>query len=108
MCGWVGPGCGLVNGTLPVGASTINIFTILCVGHKSAIKSLYISDTEHLSFSASKDKTVKIWSLHNQGDGSAQCSPKLTYTGHSKSVWRAVPINSLQQLVSCDGTLHVS
>ena len=83
-------------------------YLLLPLGHKSTIKSISVLDSEHLFVSGSKDRTVKIWSLYNEGDGSAALSPRLTYSLHQKPVAKVDVINQ-QNVVSCDGgSVHVS
>ena len=76
-------------------------------GHKTSIKSLSVSNSETYFVSASKDKTVKMWSLRNHGDGLASLGCRLTYTGHQKPVVSAALLENIPNVVSCDGTLHV-
>ncbi len=84
------------------------IFFTIPPGHRSAIKSISVLDSEHLFVSGSKDKTVKIWSLYNEGDGTASLLPRLTYVGHQKPVTKVDVVNQ-QNVVSCDGgSVHVS
>lgn len=77
-------------------------------GHKSTIKSMVVSDSEHYFISGSRDKTVKVWSLKNNGPGSGLISSRLTYTGHQKPVVAVELLENLDSVVSCDGTVHVS
>ena len=57
--------------------------------------------------SGSKDKTVKIWSLRNQGKGSNSVGCQLTYTGHQKLVTAVELLERIDTVASCDGTLQV-
>ena len=77
-------------------------------GHKAAVRALAVSDGEHFFLSGSRDKTVKVWSLRNQGFGSTAISPQLTYTGHQKPVVAVELLEETDIVVSCDGLLHVS
>ena len=72
------------------------------------IKDLYIQDSEHLFLSASKDKTVKLWSLSNHGDGTGQSASSWTAYEHRRPVFAIDVIDVMRQAVSCDGSVHVS
>ena len=78
------------------------------VGHKGSVRCLAVSDSEHFFISSSKDKTVKLWSLKNQGNGSTHISPYLTYSRHQKSVSHVELVTATGNAISCDGTVHVS
>ncbi|XP_026750161.1 WD repeat-containing protein 81 [Galleria mellonella] len=77
------------------------------VGHTQAVKSIYCLDNEHSFMSASKDKTVRLWSLRNQGDGNATTSCNWAYTGHKKGVVSLSFVPALRLAVSTDSVLHV-
>ena len=79
----------------------------LCTGQKAAV-ALSVSDGEHFFVSGSKDKTVKVWSLRNQGAGSLAVGPQLTYTGHQKPLVAVELLEEIDMVASCDGALHVS
>lgn len=66
-----------------------------------------LSDGEHFFISGSKDKTVKIWSLRNQGRSSSAVSCQLTYNGHQKAVVAVELLERTDTVASCDGTLQV-
>ena len=72
------------------------------------VRSLAVSDNEQVFVSTSKDKTAKIWKLGNHGDGSSRLNCCLTYSGHSKTVIGAELMEGIDQVVSCDGSVHVS
>ena len=79
-----------------------------CTGHSAPVRSVYVQDSEHCFLSASKDKTVKLWSLSNHGDGTAQSASSWTYYRHTRPVFHVGMVESVRHAVSCDGSLHVS
>jgi len=90
-------------------SSSTNYYSLLSpTGHSGPVRSLYIQDSEHFFLSASKDKTVKLWSLSNHGDGTAQSASSWTYYRHARGVFSVDMVESLRQAVSCDGSVHVS
>ena len=58
--------------------------------------------------SVSRDKSARVWRLGNHGDGDGCTSPSLTYSNHTKAVWGVELLEGVGQVVSCDGTVHVS
>ena len=83
-------------------------FPFFWLGHSGPVRSVYVQDSEHCFLSASKDKTVKLWSLSNHGDGTAQSASSWTYYRHTRQVFHVGMVESVRQAVSCDGSLHVS
>ncbi|KAJ7308874.1 hypothetical protein JRQ81_008148 [Phrynocephalus forsythii] len=77
------------------------------VGHGGALKCLAPLGGEDFFLSGSKDKTVRLWPLYNQGDGTHETEPRLTYAQHKKSVFYVGTLDAPQHVVSCDGTVHV-
>ncbi|XP_054758829.2 WD repeat-containing protein 81-like [Lytechinus pictus] len=76
-------------------------------GHTNGVKALCMMPNENTFLSASKDKTVKIWSLRNSGDGSSKSSCQLTYPHHRKTVFDVRLLESQRLVASCDGNVHV-
>ncbi|XP_062274644.1 WD repeat-containing protein 81 [Scomber scombrus] len=77
------------------------------LGHSGTIKCLAPLAGEDYFLSGSKDKTVKLWPLYNHGDGTQEVEPRLTYNEHRKSVFYVGQLEALQEVVSCDGTVHL-
>ncbi|KAL2096116.1 hypothetical protein ACEWY4_008264 [Coilia grayii] len=77
------------------------------LGHTSTVKCLAPLAGEDYFLSACKDKTVKLWPLYNYGDGTREMEPRLTYTDHRKTVTYVGQLEALQEVVSCDGTVHL-
>uniref|UniRef100_A0A8C7Z4T9 WD repeat domain 81 n=1 Tax=Oryzias sinensis TaxID=183150 RepID=A0A8C7Z4T9_9TELE len=77
------------------------------LGHSGTAKCLAPLVGEDYFLSGSKDKTVKLWPLYNYGDGTKEVEPRLTYTEHRKSVYYVGQLEASQEVVSCDGTIHL-
>ena len=77
------------------------------LGHSGPTKCLAPLAGEDYFLSGSKDKTVKLWPLYNHGDGTKEVEPRLTYSDHRKSVYYVGQLEASQEVVSCDGTVHL-
>ena len=81
------------------------------IGHNSGsgVKCLHVLDNENsfLSGGGSKDRTVKVWSLRSQGDGTISTAPQWSYTSHKKSIQNISYLENLRWVISCDSTVHV-
>ncbi|XP_047516926.1 WD repeat-containing protein 81 isoform X2 [Pieris napi] len=76
-------------------------------GHTHSVKSIHCLDNENSFMSGSKDKTVRLWSLRNMGDGNAITQCNWTYTGHKKGVLSLAFLESLRLAVSTDSVVHI-
>lgn len=77
------------------------------LGHSGTAKCIAPLSGEDYFLSGSKDKTVKLWPLYNHGDGTQEVEPRLTYSEHRKSVFYVGQLDCSQEVVSCDGTVHL-
>ncbi|KAM9853362.1 WD repeat-containing protein 81 [Aulostomus maculatus] len=77
------------------------------LGHSGTTKCLAPLAGEDYFLSGGKDKTVKLWPLYNHGDGTQEVEPRLTYNEHRKSVFYVGQLEASQEIVSCDGTVHL-
>eukprot|EP00079_Xenopus_tropicalis_P011388 XP_002937192.1 PREDICTED: WD repeat-containing protein 81 [Xenopus tropicalis] len=77
------------------------------VGHSGAIKCVKPLSGEDFFMSGSKDKTVRLWPLYNYGDGTRDIEARHIYAEHKRSVFYVGQLESVQQLVSCDGAVHI-
>ncbi|KAH9519567.1 hypothetical protein Btru_003023 [Bulinus truncatus] len=76
-------------------------------GHTGSIRSILTMDTENCFISASKDKTVRLWSINSCGDGLKKQSSQFCYSRHKKSVFSVTYVESMRQVASCDSTVHI-
>ena len=72
-----------------------------------AVSSPFVMDNENSFMSASKDKTVRLWSVRNIGEGDSQVSAQAMFSSHKKSVFYVSYLNGPGHAVSCDGSLLV-
>ncbi|KAK6473284.1 WD repeat-containing protein 81-like isoform X1 [Huso huso] len=77
------------------------------LGHSGPAKCLAPLTGEDFFLSGGKDKTVRLWPLYNQGDGTRDVEARLTYAEHRKSVFYVGQLGAQQEVVSCDGTVHL-
>ena len=64
-------------------------------------------DNENSFLSASRDRTVRLWSVRNVGEGDSQVSAQAVFSSHKKSVFYVSFLNGPGHAVSCDGSLLI-
>lgn len=77
------------------------------IGHTNAITDFCIHASEQYFLSGSKDSTIKIWSLKPKGSGNSQLACQSTYHRHKDSITKVIQLFSNNQIVSCDGNVHI-
>eukprot|EP00118_Oscarella_pearsei_P011640 m.79677 g.79677 ORF g.79677 m.79677 type:complete len:1819 (+) comp36147_c0_seq2:63-5519(+) len=77
------------------------------VGHVGAVRSLCAANSQQFFLSGGKDKTVKLWSLTSQGDGSAELTSQFTYTDHQRPLLGVHYIERTNSVLSCCSSLHI-
>ena len=78
------------------------------LGHTGPVRSLCAVEGHGLFLSGSRDRTVKVWNLNSQGDGSADIPCLLTYRRHQKTVLAVDFLERTGSVISCSGSIHVS
>ncbi|KAK3930332.1 WD repeat-containing protein 81 [Frankliniella fusca] len=76
-------------------------------GHTNAVRSIVALGNENSFLSGSRDKTVKLWSLRSQGDGSTVSQCQWNFSGHKKSIISVTFIESLRLVASCDSVVQL-
>lgn len=76
-------------------------------GHSAGVKSMFVLDNENSFLSGGRDKTVKVWSLRSQGDGTSSINPSWSYNMHKKSIFSVHFLDNINLAVSCDTTIHI-
>jgi len=76
-------------------------------GHTGSVKSIAVLDNENSFLTGSKDRSVRLWSLRNSGEGDYNGSAQWVYNGHRKSVFSVGYIEQRSHAISCDGTIHL-
>lgn len=79
-----------------------------CVGHTGLIRSLCAVEGQRMFLSGSRDRTVRLWSLSSQGDGSAEIPCQLIYRRHQKTVLAVEFLERTGSVISCSGSIHVN
>ncbi|KAK3093971.1 hypothetical protein FSP39_022380 [Pinctada imbricata] len=76
-------------------------------GHSNSVRSLTVLNNENSFISASKDKTVKLWSIKCFGDGTGKSKCQMTYHRHKKSIFSVVYLDSVRLVATCDSSVHI-
>ena len=76
-------------------------------GHTGSVKSLAVLDNENSFLSGGRDRTVRLWSVRNQGEGEASLAAQSCYSGHRKTVFSVNYLEARGLVASCDGQLQL-
>eukprot|EP00092_Neocalanus_flemingeri_P037978 GFUD01041344.1.p1 GENE.GFUD01041344.1~~GFUD01041344.1.p1 ORF type:complete len:1145 (+),score=428.61 GFUD01041344.1:479-3436(+) len=76
-------------------------------GHTGSVRTLAVLDNENSFLSGGKDRTVRLWSIRNVGEGEAMVGAQSVYTGHRKSVFSVSFLAGPGLAVSCDGGVQL-
>merc|ERR1719318_232708 len=76
-------------------------------GHTGSVRSLAVLDNENSFLSGGKDRTVRLWSIRNVGEGEAMVGAQSVYSGHRKSVFSVSFLPGPGLAVSCDGGVQL-
>jgi len=76
-------------------------------GHTGSVRSLAVLDNENSFLSGGKDRTVRLWSVRNTGEGEAIVGAQSVYSGHRKSVFSVSFLPGPGLAVSCDGSVQL-
>ena len=76
-------------------------------GHTASVKSLAVLNNENSFVSGSKDKTVRLWSVRNTGEGEASVAAQSVYSGHKRGVFSVSCLEAHGRVASCDGGLQL-
>ena len=74
-------------------------------GHQGGVKSLSVLDNENSFLSGGKDRTVRLWSIRNIGEGESSVNAQSVFSGHKKTVFSVHYLATQGLVASCDGTL---
>ncbi|OQV18518.1 WD repeat-containing protein 81 [Hypsibius exemplaris] len=75
--------------------------------HSGPVKSISVLDCEYSFMTASKDKTVRLWSIRNCGDGSLVSQSDGLYLDHKRPVTELRFLARERLAASCDGAVNL-
>merc|ERR550519_1033006 len=76
-------------------------------GHTGSVRSMAVLDNENSFLSGGKDRTVRLWSIRNTGEGEATVGAQSVYSGHRKSVFSVGFLAGPGLAVGCDGSVQL-